>query len=104
MKTGIWALCAVVLGTATACEKKSACTGDEVTVEISGNHGHSVSVPGSGARRGIGGTYPLKGGTHEHIIHVMDEDLSKLNAGERVTTRATSVNGHTHEVTLSCPR
>lgn len=80
----------------------SKCVQNGTLVELSGNHGHTVDIPADGVKRGIGGTYAVKGGDHEHAIALKDEDMKKLQAGQPVTTRTTSVNGHVHEVSISC--
>jgi hypothetical protein len=97
----MWALAAIALA-AAGCKDKSACDVEQAKVEISGNHGHSIEIKGSAIRRGIGGTYPVRGGNHEHVFALKDADMKALNAGEKVTTRASSVNGHTHEIVVHC--
>lgn len=92
----------LILIVAAGCEKKSACENADVTSKISGNHGHTLDVPAEAVVRGIGGVYPLKGGDHEHIVNLSDADLAALNEGRSVTTRATSVESHTHEVAVRC--
>lgn len=91
----------LALALASGCEEKNACAGG-VTADISGNHGHSLAIPADAVKRGIGGTYPLQGGSHEHAVPVKDADFEKLQGGGTATTRSTSVEGHTHEITLSC--
>jgi hypothetical protein len=96
--TIIW----IALGLALlGCKGESACKAG-VSVEVAGNHGHTLDVPKDAIERGVGGTYPLKGGTHEHAVTLTDADMAALEKGERVTTRATSVNAHTHEIGVSC--
>jgi hypothetical protein len=87
--------------TGFACKSETACKGG-IAVEIAGNHGHSLEIPASAIERGVGGTYPLRGGDHEHVVALRDADLERLKKGEELTTRATSVNGHTHEIGLKC--
>lgn len=87
------------------CEKgapPSKCETNGTMVELSGNHGHSVDIPADHVKRGMGGTYAVKGGDHEHAVVLKDEDMKKLKAGTSVTTRTSSVNSHLHEVTISC--
>ncbi|MCC6900142.1 MAG: hypothetical protein IT377_14280 [Polyangiaceae bacterium] len=71
-------------------------------VELSGNHGHAVDIPADAVKRGMGGGYAVKGGDHEHAVVLKDDDMKKLQAGEKVTTRTSSVNSHLHEVTITC--
>lgn len=86
-----------------ACEKKGACD-KGVVATLSDNHGHRIEIPADAVKRGIGGTYPVTGGDHKHAVYVKDEAFAKLQKGETVTTRTSSVEGHVHEVTLSCAK
>lgn len=81
---------------------ESRCTQNGTVVELSGNHGHAMDVPADHVKRGIGGGYAVKGGDHEHAVVLRDEEMKKLQAGETVTTRTSSVNSHLHEVTIRC--
>ncbi len=83
-----------------SCSKKNAC--HEVVAEISGNHGHALALTGDDVGRGKSGDYALKGGTHEHVVNIGDDEMKKLGAGEPIERRSSSVNGHMHAITLSC--
>jgi hypothetical protein len=85
-------------------EPASKCVTNGTVVEISGNHGHTANVPAADVKRGIGGTYPLAKGTadHAHVFVLKDSDMQKLQKGETVTTRSSSVNGHVHELAIRC--
>jgi hypothetical protein len=85
-------------------EPASKCVTNGTVVEISGNHGHTADVPAADIKRGIGGTYPLAKGTadHQHVFVLRDADMQKLQKGEAVTTRSSSVNGHLHELAIRC--
>jgi hypothetical protein len=84
-------------------EPQSKCTTNGTAVEVSGNHGHEATVPAADVKRGIGGTYPLKGSAdHQHVFVLRDADMQKLQRGEAVTTRSSSVNGHLHELAIRC--
>ena len=98
---------ALALTGIVACSKSepaSKCVTNGTVVEISGNHGHTADVPSDAVKRGIGGTYPIAKGTadHEHVFVLKDADMQKLQKGEQVTTRSSSVNGHLHEIGVSC--
>lgn len=85
------------------CDKKSNVCPNGATAELSGNHGHTVTIPAEAVQRGLGGTYPVKGtATHQHVVMLKDADMKKLAAGEAVKTRTSSVNAHVHEVELKC--
>lgn len=106
---GVWAVLTVstaALGfVSSACESggpKSKCVTQGTQYEISGNHGHAIDVPADHVKRAIGGTYPVKGGDHEHAIVLKDADMKGLGAGTPVKTRTSSVNGHVHEAEVKC--
>jgi hypothetical protein len=98
-----WVLSGVLL---TGCDKASApsskCVSRGTVAEISGNHGHTLDIPADHVRRGLGGTYAVKGGDHEHVVVLTDADQQKLGAGTAVKTRTSSVNGHVHEIEIKC--
>lgn len=99
---GFAALALVVLPLAGCKGAESTCLKQGARAEISGNHGHAVEIPAEHVRRGVGGTYPLKGTEHEHVFVLRDDDMKELAAGHSVKTRASSVNGHTHEIEVRC--
>lgn len=84
------------------CQKKSDCVKNGVVVEIAGNHGHEVAIPTQHVEQGVGGMYPIKGGTHEHAMSLTDDNMKALKEGQPVTTRTTTVQGHVHEISVSC--
>lgn len=100
------ALGAIVLSfLAAGCDKgvpDNACTKNGAMADLSGNHGHAIDVPADHVKRGIGGTYAVRGGEHEHVIVLKDEDMKKIQRAESVKTRTSSVNGHVHEVEVKC--
>ena len=99
-------LVVLALGLAAGCDKGGGAGGGKcgngTVVELSGTHGHAVEIPADHVKRGMGGGYAVKGGDHEHAVVLRDDDMKKLQAGEKVTTRTSSVNSHLHEVTISC--
>lgn len=100
---GSLVLGAGLLLAAPGCDKGgSKCVTNGTVVEISGNHGHTADVPKDAVKRGIGGTYAVKGADHEHAIVLKDEDMQALQKGTPVRTRTSSVNGHLHEVEIRC--
>ena len=94
------ALAAVLAG----CSQKSRCLTEGVDVEITSDHPHSSTVPTEHVKRGIGGIYPVRGDGHEHVFELKDEEVQKLQHGEPVTTRTSSVNAHAHEITVRCKK
>jgi hypothetical protein len=86
-----------------ACESKSACVKNGALVAIEGSHPHEMNIPTERIARAVGGTYSVKGeGDHSHVVQLTDADMAKLKAGFSVQTRTSSVNAHTHEVSISC--
>lgn len=84
----------------TACAKKEPCPGG-VLAEVDGNHGHSVDIPklAVGTETTLVG---IRGGSHEHSLAIPAAKLETLRATGHVELVASSVNGHTHAVTLTC--
>lgn len=99
---GHWFTIGSLVVLAVGCQKKSACLKNGVVVDIAGNHGHEASISAEPIQRGIGGVYPLRGGTHEHAMMLTDADMKALQDGKPVTTRSTSVDGHVHEIRVTC--
>ena len=88
---------------ASACESKSACVKNGALVVVAGSHPHEMSIPTEHIGRAVGGTYPVGGqADHSHFVHLTDADMAKLKAGVPVQTRTSSVNAHTHEVSITC--
>lgn len=84
------------------CQEKSACIKNGVRVDVAGNHGHEVSVPTERVRGGVAGMYALRGGSHEHALLLTDADMKALHDGKPVTTRSSAVQGHVHEIGVTC--
>lgn len=100
---GALVLGAGLVGSTGGCSKSgSKCVTNGTVVEISGNHGHVANIPAEDVKRGIGGTYAIKGADHEHAMVLKDEDMQSLQKGQTVRTRTSSVNGHLHEVEIRC--
>jgi hypothetical protein len=85
-----------------ACQSKSACVKNGVVAEVAGSHPHALEIPTDHVERAVGGTYPVKGDDHSHVVALTDANMAQLKAGTPVTTRASSVNAHTHEITIRC--
>jgi hypothetical protein len=96
-----WSLLLLISTTWIGCKKPANC---EVVAEVSGNHDHIIKVPANQLERGVGGVYSLKGGGHRHAVPLRESDMAALKSGKTVTTRATSVNAHTHEIAFRCQR
>lgn len=98
-----WCLAAAFALAATACKKGGVCGGNELLVEVSGNHGHDIRIPAGSLERGAG-LFRLEGGSHDHAFRLDEAALASLKAGTSVETRTSSSNGHVHAVRLTCAR
>jgi hypothetical protein len=85
------------------CRKSGTCAGKDLLVEVSGNHGHAERIPASELERGAR-AYRLEGGSHEHAFRLSEAELGQLTAGKSVERRSSSMNGHVHQLRLSCER
>jgi hypothetical protein len=99
---GQWFVIGSLVVLTAGCQKKSTCMTNGVVVDIAGNHGHEASISAEHVRRGAGGMYPLRGGTHEHTMMLTDADMKALQDGKPITTRSTSVDSHVHEISVAC--
>jgi len=105
--TAARAACVAVLTLLSAaaisgCKSKSACVKNGVIAEVEGSPPHTLQIPSDHVERLLGGTYPVKGETHEHVVPLSDADMKTLDSGGTLTKRASSVNAHTHEITSRC--
>ena len=76
--------------------------------EITGNHGHLLTVPTTDLTSITALTYSILGSaTHDHLLTLSPDDLAQLNAGGTVTavsslTDAPTFGLHSHGVTVTC--
>lgn len=84
------------------CESKSACVKNGVVATVESPHPHTVTIPTDQVERALGGAQPVKGDSHSHAVVLTDANMQQLRAGGPITTRASSVNAHTHEITIRC--
>jgi hypothetical protein len=76
--------------------------------EISGNHGHVLTVPTADLTSTTAMTYSIIGSaTHDHSLTLSPADLAQLNSGGTVTvvssvTDAPPFGSHSHAVTVTC--
>jgi hypothetical protein len=76
--------------------------------EITGNHGHLLTVPTADLTSTTAITYSIIGSaTHDHSLTLSAADLAQLNAGGAVTvvssvTDAPTFGSHSHGVTVTC--
>jgi hypothetical protein len=76
--------------------------------EITGNHGHLLTVPTADLTSIFAMTYSIMGSaTHDHSLTLSPDDLAQLNFGGTVTvvssvTDAPTFGSHSHGVTVTC--
>ena len=83
------------------CGKPGVCGDKDLTLEISGNHGHAERIEKKALTLGAG-RYKAEGDSHEHAFRLSDADVAKLRAGGSVELRSTSMNAHVHEIRVRC--
>jgi hypothetical protein len=93
----------LVVVSLVGCGKPGVCGDKDLTLEISGNHGHAERIEKKALELGPG-RYKLEGGSHEHAFRLTEAHVKKLQAGEAVELRTTSMNAHVHELRLTCAR
>ena len=70
---------------------------------ITGNHGHSLSVPAADVLSGAAKTYNIQGtATHPHTITIRADQMAILAQNGMFTVTSTNDEGHTHNVTVTC--
>ena len=76
--------------------------------QITGNHGHLLTVPAADLTSTTAVTYSIIGSaTHDHTLALSPSDLAQLNSGGTVTqvssvTDAAPFGPHSHGVTVTC--
>jgi hypothetical protein len=70
---------------------------------ISGNHGHSLSIPAADLDSTTARTYGIQGGAnHPHTITLTPAQLAQLKAGQSVTVNSSTDLSHDHSVMITC--
>ena len=70
---------------------------------ITGNHGHSITIPAAHFSAGTDQLYDITGAaTHPHTITLTAAQLASLAAGNTVSVTSSNDEAHTHGVTLVC--
>ena len=76
--------------------------------QISGNHGHTLTVPTVDLDSTTAKVYSIMGtAMHDHMVTLTPAQLAQLKAGGSVTvtstvTNAPAIGSHSHDVTVSC--
>jgi len=70
---------------------------------ITGNHGHTLTVPAADISAGAAKTYNIDGAAgHPHTIDLSAADMTTLAGGASVTVTSSNDLAHTHNVTVVC--
>jgi hypothetical protein len=70
---------------------------------ISGNHGHSLTIPETDLNATVDKTYNIMGTAgHNHTVTFTVAQLAMLKNHQSVTVASTTTDGHSHNVTATC--
>ena len=81
------------------------CAMNGTTATIGSNHSHTITVTASDINAGVNKTYSIQGGAdHDHMVTITAAQFATLqsNANGSVMVVSTSVNAHTHDITILC--
>lgn len=71
--------------------------------EISGNHGHTLTIDEADLNSMTDKTYNIMGTAgHDHTVTFTAAQLASLKAGQSVVVNSTTTNAHMHAVTARC--
>jgi len=71
--------------------------------EISGNHGHTLTIDEADLSSMTDKTYNIMGtASHDHTVTFTAAQLASLKAGQSVVVNSTTTNAHQHAVTTRC--
>jgi len=71
--------------------------------EISGNHGHILTIPVADLDAATDKSYSIMGtATHDHMVTLSPAQLAQLKGGQSVTVTSTLTNAHSHNLTIIC--
>jgi hypothetical protein len=70
---------------------------------ISGNHGHTLTIPAADLDSTTDKTYDITGGAlHSHSVTFTTAQLALLKAGSTVAVTSTLSEGHDHQISERC--
>ncbi len=70
---------------------------------ISGNHGHTLSIPLADLNSTVAMSYSIQGSAdHAHQVTFSATQLAQLKAGQPVTVTSSTTNAHNHDLTEAC--
>lgn len=81
------------------------CAANGTNATISNNHGHAITVTSTDVGTAQEKTYDIRGTSdHTHSVTITAGNFATLqsNANGSIQATSTSVNGHTHTITVTC--
>jgi len=70
---------------------------------ISGNHGHSLSIPAADLDSATALSYSIRGSAnHDHTVTLSAAQLAMLKADQSITVTSSTDSAHDHSVTITC--
>jgi hypothetical protein len=91
----------------STCHRSGATGGtDACTFTMTGDHMHGLLIPPPDVKVGNDKTYALEdcGTGHTHALKVTAYDFLYLQAGATQPVESAMTNGHTHTVSIACPK
>lgn len=90
-------------GTADAPAGGGNCTANGTSVNIQGNHGHTMTVSQADISAGTAKTYEIMGSSgHPHSVTLTAAHFQMLASNQMVSVTSGSGGGHTHTVVVRC--
>ena len=79
------------------------CVMSGASVNIGGNHGHSMSVTAAEVSAGVAKTYDIRGSAdHTHSVTISAGAFAMLATNQSAMTISTTVDNHSHNIMVSC--
>lgn len=85
----------------TGVDAANVCTNP--TNNISGNHGHVLTIPLADVDGGMNKTYDIMGtATHTHTLTITAAQFTQIKNGQTLNLTTSSGGAHTHMVAVMC--
>jgi hypothetical protein len=79
------------------------CVMNGTTVQISGNHGHVLTVSKTEVTDGVAKSYGIMGSAdHNHMVTISAAAFAMLAGNSSVMTVSTTDSSHSHNITVAC--
>lgn len=88
--------------TTSTTSSSGACLSNGTSSSIDSNHGHTLTVSVADIQAGVDKSYSIAGTAgHDHTVTLTASHFTSLSQSTSVQVTS-SLNGHTHTVTVSC--